>query len=167
MASQRRTWVWVLVGAAGVVLLGLIMVAGAGVYFVTRHISTEKSTSTEAIRAFDHVKASFPNQKPLYDLDNTERPRIVRPLSDIPTSTTRPQHLRVLAWDPDDQRLVKLNLPFWILKLKKGKMEITGRHGGFDLERLDLDGDELERIGPALIFDFRDHDGVRVLLWTQ
>jgi hypothetical protein len=38
---------------------------------------------------------------------------------------------------------------------------------GFDFQRLNLDVDELERIGPALVFDFRNQDGVRVLLWTQ
>jgi hypothetical protein len=165
--ASRKTWVWILVGTAGVGLVGLIVVAGAGVYFVTRHISTEKSTSAEAIRAFDAVRASFPNQKPLYDLDNAERPRVARPLNKIPTSQSKPDHLWVLAWDPDDERLVKVSLPFWVLRLGKRKMEIIGKDGGFDLERLNLDGEELERIGPALIFDFRDRDGVRVLLWTQ
>ena len=165
--GSRKTWVWVVVGTAGVGLVGLIVVAGAGVYFVTRHISTEKSTSVDAIRAFDGVRASFPNQKPLYDLDNAERPRVARPLNEIPTSQSKPGHLWALAWDPDDERLVKVSLPFWILRLRKSKMDIVGKDGGFDLERLNLDGDELERIGPTLIFDFRDRDGVRVLLWTQ
>jgi len=157
----------VVVGTAGVGIVFLIGAAGAGVYFVTRHISTEKSTGADAIRAFDAVRAAFPNQKPLYDLDDAEQPRITKPLSDIPTSSTKPEHLWVLAWDPEEQRLVKVSLPFWIIRLRKSKMEVVGKDGGFDLERLNLDGEELERIGPSLIFDFRDRDGVRVLIWTQ
>jgi hypothetical protein len=164
--AARRTWVWVLVGTAGVGIFGLICVAGAGVYFVTRHISTEKSTNAEAIQAFETVRTKFPNQKPLYELDDEQRPRVARPPNRIPTASSKPEHLWVLAWDPEDQRLVKVSLPFWILRLRP-KMEVVGKEGGFDLERLNLDVEELERIGPAPIFDFRDRDGMRVLVWTQ
>jgi hypothetical protein len=38
---------------------------------------------------------------------------------------------------------------------------------GFDLKELDLDVKELRRIGPALVHDFRDTSGERVLIWTQ
>src|SRR5262245_24642405 len=165
--GTRRTWIWIAVSIVAIGLVGLIVIAGLGVYFVTRHISTERSTSSDAIQAFDRVRATFPNQRPLYELDSTEHPQIVRPLRELPTSTAKPQNLRLLAWDPDEERLIKVSLPFWVLRLKKGKMEMTGRDKGYDLERLELDGEELERIGPALLVDFRDHDGTRVLLWTQ
>ena len=46
-------------------------------------------------------------------------------------------------------------------------MRIAHGANGFDFERLNLDVDELERIGPALVFDFRNQDGARVLLWTR
>jgi hypothetical protein len=36
--ASGKTWVWIVVGALGVCLVALIVVAGAGVYFVTRHI---------------------------------------------------------------------------------------------------------------------------------
>ncbi len=157
---------WVVVGVCGIGLFGLILLAGAGLYFVTRHVSTEPSTSADAIRAFDAVKASFPNQKPLYELDNAERPTMTRAFSELPTSPEKPEHLRMLAWDPHDERLIKIALPFWILRMNKGKMDL-GTDGNFELGHLDLDGAELERIGPALVFDYRGHDGARVLLWTQ
>jgi hypothetical protein len=165
--ASRKTWVWVLVGVFGFGLLVLIVVAGAGVYWVTRHISTERSTNVDAIRAFDSIRASFPDAKPLYAMDSNERPAMVRPLKELPTSAKKPQNLRVLAWDPHEERLVKIALPFWVLRLKKSKMEITGHEGAFDLEKLELDGEELERIGPTLVIDYRDGDGTRVLLWTQ
>jgi hypothetical protein len=174
MAAQR-TWVWVVAGICGVGLLMLIGLAGAGVYFVTRHISTEPSTSAEAIRAFEAVRAAFPDQKPLYELDNRERPTMTRPIRELPTSPKKPEQLRVLAWDPHDERLVRISLPFWILRMHKAKMgplvDVGERRdrgdSSFDLEHLELDGQQLERIGPALVLDYRGGDGVRVLLWTQ
>ena len=60
-----------------------------------------------------------------------------------------------------------INLPFWILRMGHRRMPVGRRERGFDLNRLNLDVDELERIGPALVFDFRNQDGVRVLVWTQ
>jgi len=164
--ASRKTWVWVVVGAGSVCLVGLVAIAGAGVYFVSRHISTERSTSAEAIRAFDAVKASFAEQRPLYELDNEERPTMPRPFSEFPTSSIRPEHLRFLAWDPEQERLIKISLPFWVLRMHKAKLDL-GSGEGFDLEHLNLDGEELARIGPALVFDYRDRDGARVLLWTQ
>ena len=164
--ASRRTWVWIILGVLGFCVFCLMAAAGAGVYFVSRHIKTERVTNADAIRAFDEIKARFPGA-PLYELDNTEQPRVVRPLTELPSANSKPEHLWLLAWDPDDERLVKLSLPFWVLAVGRQKMEVAGRGRDFDLERLKLDTRELERIGPKLVFDFRDRDGARVLLWTQ
>ena len=165
--ASRKTWVWVVVGVLSVCVVALIAVAGAGVYFVSRHIRSEHVTNADAIRAFDAIKASFPDQRPLYELDDAQHPRAVRPLNNLPAGTVKPESLWVLAWDPDDERLVKVSLPFWVLSVGRKKMDIAGAGREFDLERLNLEPRELERIGPALLFDFRERDGARVLLWTQ
>ena len=39
--------------------------------------------------------------------------------------------------------------------------------GGFDFERMELDVNELERVGPVLLFEHRSNAGERVLIWTQ
>jgi hypothetical protein len=60
-----------------------------------------------------------------------------------------------------------MSLPLWLLRLGHQHAVVAGDDGrGFDLERLDLDADELARIGPTLVFDLRNRDGVRVLVWT-
>jgi len=92
---------------------------------------------------------------------------VARSTQELPTSKVKPQDLKILAFDPEKQRLVKVSLPFWLLRLGKQKIDVMNDEPGFDLERLNLDVAELERIGPALVFDFRSHEGVRVLLWTQ
>jgi hypothetical protein len=100
-------------------------------------------------------------------MDSANEPRPVRPLADLPTSPAAATHLELLAWDPDDERLVQVSLPIWLLRFGRHKMSIESDGHGFNLEHLDLDARQLERIGATLLFDFRDQDGVRVLVWTQ
>ena len=164
MASRKT---WIVVGVLGVGLAALLIAAGATVFFVTRHIQTSRTTNADALRAFDEVRASFGGRRPLYELDQADEPRMVRPLSELPSSSSPPTTLWILAWDPNEERTVKLSVPFWILRMGKKKVSIVEGGTGFDLERLDLDVDELTRVGSALVFDFRGSDGVRALLWTQ
>ena len=58
-------------------------------------------------------------------------------------------------------------VPQMLRRLGKHRVKIEGNGQGFDLERMNLDVDELERIGPAIVMDFRGQDGIRVLVWTQ
>jgi hypothetical protein len=165
--AKRKTWVWVLVGAAGLGVLALFVVAGSGIYFVNHHIRAERSTGPDAIRAFESVLGTMAPARPLYELDGSDEPRLTRPLAELPAGTLRSDTLWMLAWDPDQDRLIKISLPFWILRLGHQKMRVVRSARSFDLERLNLDVEELERIGPTLVFDFRNQDGVRVLVWTQ
>lgn len=166
MAPSKKTWIWIIVGVFGAGVLLLFVVAGMGVYFVTKHVSTAHSTGSDALQSFERARAVFKDQKPLIEIDSYERPQATRRISEMPTSPTKPEYLWVLAWDPNDERIVKVSLPFWILKLGKRKLDVSGDRG-FDLERLNLDVYELERIGPALVLDARSPSGERVLVWTQ
>jgi hypothetical protein len=117
-------------------------------------------------RAFEAAKSLFKDARPLIELDQVERPRVSRPLSDLPTSPTKPQYLWVLVFDYRDERLVKISLPFWLLRMGRRKIDV-GKDQRFDLDRLNLDVNELERIGPAMVLDHRATSGERVLIWTQ
>jgi hypothetical protein len=165
--ATRKTWIWIVVGVVGLGLAGLMAAAGAGIYFVSHHIKTERIDHADALRTFDEVKAALADPEPLYTLDASEELRVVRPLSELPTSGVRPESLHLLAWDPDAERLARVSLPFWILRFGKGKLNVAGKDRDLNLERLELDPDELERVGPRLLFDVRHADGARVLLWTQ
>jgi hypothetical protein len=165
--ATRRTWVWVLVAVLSAGLVAIIAIAAGGFYFVTHHISSEDSTSVQATRAFDNVAVSFGGVRPLFEMDNGDQPRPTRPIGQMPTGAKPSRDLLLLAWEPDNQRLVRVTLPFWMLRVGKHKLRIAKEHQGFDLDRLNLDVDELERIGPVLVMDFRNQDGVRVLVWTQ
>jgi hypothetical protein len=165
--TPLRKWLWIAVIFFSLCVVALMAVAGAGVYFVASHIDLESSTTTDASRAFDTVKAAFREQKPLFELDSHERAKAARPLAEMPTASVKPRHLWIQAWDPDEEKLVKISVPFWLLRLGKRKVDFMHGGDGFDLDRLNIDVRELERIGPAIVVDFRSPSGERVLLWTQ
>lgn len=164
--ATKKTWLWIIGALFGIGVMGLLVLAGAGMYFVSQHVEAERSTGAEALRTFDAARNVF-KDPPLFELDNVDRVRITRQLTKLPTSRVKPQHLWILAWDPQDERIVKVSLPFWLLRLGRRKIDIMSGDRGFDLERLNLDVGELERIGPTLVVDHRIPTGERVLIWTQ
>jgi len=165
--ASKKTWIWIIVACLGMGVMSLFGLAAAGVYFVASHIDTERVSSAEAMRAFDDARAEFKEMKPLFELDNSERAQPTRVLREIPSGTTRPDDLWIMAWDPDDGRMLKISLPFWMLRMGRRNLDVHHDETGFDLEDLDLDVEELERIGPTLVFDLRAPEGERVLVWTR
>jgi hypothetical protein len=167
MAGKVRTWVWVVVAVVVLGILGLIAMAGASIYFFSQHIDTRAASPAAATRDFDEVRRRFENQKPLIELD--ERGRFRRANSDrsAPPGTAAPQNLYVLAFDPDDGRIVRVTVPFWLLRLKMGGTSIDFNGNSMDLEDLKLSVEDLERFGPTLIVDHREESGDRVLVWSQ
>jgi hypothetical protein len=165
MAPKRKTWLWILAAVLGVVVLCVVTVAGLGMYFASKHFKATRTTSAEAFRAFDDARLPFKDVRPLFELDRREEPKMTRRLEQMPTGATRPQMMWILAWDPEKERLVRVSMPFWMLRLGRKKLDVTS--GGFDFERLQLDVEELERVGPLLLIDYRPQTGQRVLVWTQ
>jgi hypothetical protein len=169
--AKKKTWIWILVVFAAVCVVAMLAVAAAGVIFVSKHIDAKSSTPADAYRRFDAARAVFKDQRPLFELDQRERPRMTRDLSGLPSAARRPRDLYILAWDPDggatEGRLVSVSLPFWLLKIGRRKIDVFDGGGGFDLERLNLDIGELERVGSLLVVDHQAPSGERVLVWTQ
>lgn len=163
-----RPWVWVTLAVVGVCLLAFIALVGFGVYFVVRQIDVESATPASAAERFEQARARFQGQKPLIEFpedDWSRRPQINRREQAAPA---RPDSLHVLAWDPDEDKIVSLSLPFWLLRLsKRGTMNFSLGEEPFELEKLNLTVEELEQHGPGLILDQEGPGGERVLIWTQ
>jgi hypothetical protein len=166
VTKTQKTWLLIIAGFGAACVIGLIALAGAGVYFAREHIKTQPATAEDARQAFDKAREPFKDQRPLIEVDEFDRPRL-RDTASMPTSQTKPAQLSILIWDPDDGRTVRMSLPFWLLRLGRKNIEIGSNDRQVDLENLDLDFDELERIGPALLMDMQRPSGERVLLWTQ
>jgi hypothetical protein len=166
MAGKIKTWVWVVVAIFAICVLGVVAIAGTGYYFFTKHFDTKVTSPANASLEFEQVKAQFAGQKPLIELD--ERGRFLRANPDRPPRPDgrRPEQLYVLAFDPDEERIVKVKVPFWLLRLKKrGMIDFNG--GQLELEDLKLTVEDLERFGPTLIVDHKSSGGERVLVWSQ
>jgi hypothetical protein len=167
MAVKVKTWIWVIVGIIVFGICCVVAMAGAGFYFFSQHFDAQAATPAKAGVQFEQTKAQFKGQKPLIELD--ERGHFLRSNPDRPTPTTerKPEHLYVLAFDPDDERIVKVSIPFWLLRFRSRNARIDVNGGRLDLEDLKLTVDDLERFGPTLIVDHKAVGGERVLVWSQ
>ena len=76
---------------------------------------------------------------------------------------------RVLAYDTREEKLIRVSIPFWLLRLAPSRhvsfLSDTGIN--FDSDRVRLTLDDLERRGPGLILDQADRRGSHVLVWTE
>jgi hypothetical protein len=72
-----------------------------------------------------------------------------------------------MAWDPDDRKLVRVKVPFWVLRLTHPGAQLKFGTDEIDLEHLKVTIEDLERHGPGLILDHREPNGSHVLLWAE
>jgi hypothetical protein len=167
MAGKSRTWIWVIAGIVVVGILCVIAMAAAGLYFFSRNIDTHEVSPAMAEREFAEVRTKFTGQKPLIELDS--HGELLRTNPDRPEQKDprRPQTLYVLAFEPEEGRIVKVNIPFWLLRFKTGNATIDLNGSRMDLEDLKLTVEDLERLGPTLIIDHTMTSGEHVLVWSQ
>ena len=167
MAVKVKTWVWIVVGIVTFGILCVIAMAGAGFYFVSQHFDARTVSSATAADEFEKVRKQFAGQKALIELD--ERGDFLRANTDRPTpaNVRRPEQLYVLAFDPDDGGLVRVSVPFWLLRMKADNATIDRGGSRVDLEDLKLTVEDLDRFGPCLILDQKNEGGDRVLVWSQ
>jgi hypothetical protein len=167
MAGKVKTWVWVVLGIVVIGVLCVVAMAGVGLYYFSQHVQTSAASSVNAARDFDQVKARFEGQKPLVELD--EHGRYLRSNTDRtpPPNAKPPESINVMAFDPREGRIVRLSIPFWLVRMKMrgATIDLNGRH--MDLEDLRVTAEDLERFGPTLIVDHKNADGERVLVWSQ
>jgi len=164
MAGKVKTWVWVVIGVVVLCILSLVGMAAAGLWFAKTHIDVRSVSPATAVTDFEKIRKQFTNQKPLIELD--ERGHFVHANTDRPSTDHRPQSLNIMAFDPDEGRVVKMDIPFWLLRLKMRGQRVDIGHD-FDLSDLKLTVEDLERFGPTLIVDHKGRAGERVLVWSQ
>lgn len=170
MALRKQTWIWIAVAVAAAAFLGFIAIVAAGVFFVARQVETEPASAALAERAFAEARARFEGQSPIVQIEDRDgiiRTRIDRPPPEVPAGPA-PGAIFVMAYDPDEGRIVRLSLPFWLLRLgNKGSLRFSSDNTRLSFEHLNLTVDDLARYGPALLVDQQMPEGERVLIWTQ
>src|SRR5262249_32842539 len=142
-------------------------VVGSAAFWFRRHINAQPMSAESASAEFQSARARFAGQQPLIELAQHERP-IVHMRT--PKNAPELQSLRVLAYDPREGKLVRVSLPFWLLRLAPASrhMRLGTAEMDFDSDRLHLTMDDIERAGPGLLLDTESPgDGVLVLVWTE
>jgi hypothetical protein len=167
VAGKVKPWVWVVLAIVVIGVLGIVAMAGVGLYFFSQHVDTRAASPTNAAHDFEQVKERFTGQKPLIELD--AHGRFLRSHTDRnpPAHAKPPESINVLAFDPDEGRIVQVNIPFWLVRMKmRGTtIDLNGNH--MNLEDLRITVEDLERFGPTLIIDHSNTSGERVLVWSQ
>jgi len=170
MAVKKQTWIWVGVAVAGVLILGFVAIVAAGVLFVARQMETEPASAVSAEKAFADARSRFDGQTPIIQIEERDgmiRTRIDRLPPDDPTGPL-PETMHVMAYDPEEGRIVRVNLPFWLLRMgNRGSLRFSSSNTRLSFEHLNLTVDDIARYGPALIVDQKMPKGERVLIWTQ
>lgn len=170
MASSRKTWISIAIASVIIVIVLALAVVGGTAFFVYRHVDATFSSEQTAEAEFASARARFEGQQPLIEIQPDEEPVVH---SDRLRSAELPDKplvsLRVLAYDDNAGKLVRVNIPFWLLRIFPSKNLSFLSDEGIDLDtrRIRLTLDDLERRGPGLVLDQKDRRGSRVIVWTE
>lgn len=161
---KKRTWLWIIAGVMAFTVVGCFAIVGTTMFVVMRQVNVQKTDRAGADRDFDRVRERFASQPPIFT--NGERSddgvARLRKLGSEYAGPT-PESLHVMAWDDEEQRVVRVTVPFWLLRLgKSGSLQF----GDVNVDRMQLDAEELEQAGPVLLVDQSRPTG-RVLVWTE
>lgn len=152
--SAKRKWIPI---AIGVVVLLFFIAVGAVIFAVSyarEHLQISTTSETDAMRAFDDVRAKFPG-RPLIEVKDGE-PASVGDRSSEAASKAELTTLHVLAWDPDEDHLVRVEVPFWLLRMKSGPISFSNYANGLRNDRVRLTVEDIERHGPGIVVDVSD-----------
>jgi hypothetical protein len=162
--SKRAAWVS---GAIAILIIAVAVIAaaiGGGVYLFFKHVKTDLVAADAAAIAFERARVRFAGQQPLVEFPGPFEAVVHR---DSAAPRRQVAALNILAYDPDAHKLVRTDIPGWVLRL----MSVGGR---IRLANLDLFGsdnrltlEDLERHGPGLVLEIQKKDGARVLVWAQ
>jgi hypothetical protein len=149
----------------GLVILLAVLGLGSAVWLFTQSVDVGKADEAVAAEEFNRVRAQFAGTGPVLEIRNGD-PVLARKPPDHP-SGVRLATLHVLHWDPDDDSFARIDLPFWLIRLKSGPIEIVSDNSAISDGDLGITVEELERFGPTLVADHQGRKGERLLIWTE
>ena len=169
MDKRTKGCLWIGLGAAiaGAMVL-IAVIAGAG-YWVYQTVapSAQHVDPQAADKAFATILSEFKDPTPrLTSSADGNDAQVV--LAERPPFTGQLQSLHVAAYDPQEKKMVRFSIPFWLIRMgSDGTISVgDGPLGGVRaVEKLTVK--DLEALGPGLLIDERNADGHRALVWTE
>jgi hypothetical protein len=165
--KKKRTWLWI---ALGVLVLFIVVAVGGIIFsvaFMRQNMTISNMSVTSANAQFEEVRAKFTGQQPLIQLvDGRPQYDADRATGSSP-STTPLKTMHVMAWDDEEEKLVTFSLPFWLLRLKSGPIQLSAYSQGWDDRGVSFRVEDLERHGPGLLLDVDERKEGRVIIWVE
>ena len=167
MASRR--WIPIALGCLLILIIGAGALVGSCAYVVRQQVRVqEQSSESDYEREATGVLQRFEGVPVLVE-DGATGPSISRRALGVRrgrrAATAPLSNLHVLVFARKERKLVRLTLPFWVLRMAPdGRMDINVDN--VDLDKVRLSIDDLESAGPGPLF-LRKNDESRVLVWTE
>ena len=165
--AKKTSWAVIIVGISAFLLVVGVVLVGVVGYVIYQQFAIQAKTATEgsADEEFAKIVATFEGQKPYLVIKDGE-PVVTEAPAASPGKPVEALH--IIIWDPDKRKVVKLNLPFWLLRMTKGQpIKISSTDEPGEAMKLKITVEDLERRGPGLVLDHKEASGERVLVWAQ
>jgi hypothetical protein len=160
MAANKKTWISILIAVfiiAGLAAIGLV--AGSA-YWVSRHVSTQVTSTESAEAEFARERARFAGQQPLVEISGgSDTPTVRRLPIAAGAERARLQTLHARVYDPDEGKIVRVEIPFWLISF--------GKSFSFMPDMGSVTMEDLERHGPGLIVNGKSDEGQQILVWLD
>ena len=145
----------------GVVICVIVVGVGSAAWLYLSAVESIDADEESALRSFADVRTRFNGSPPIVEIRDHE-PVLLR---SAPVGSPRQlQKAQILSWDAEEGSLTRITLPFWLLRLTQSPIDLTHADGDTPIT---LSLEDVERFGPALLVDYTDEDGKRVIAWTE
>lgn len=161
---KARRWAPIVFGVTVFVVFVGISAVVLGVAWARKHVQIEDMPGTTVDAAFDDVRRRYEARTPLLEMRGNSA-RSNPPADDAPRVSLNTLH--VLAWDAEDEKLARFEIPFWFLRLKETPIHFGAYATGLDELKISLTAAEIERYGPGIIADISRAGRDRALLWVE
>jgi hypothetical protein len=163
--KRKLTWLWIILG-----ILFMLFVAGVTVVFISfsylrQNVSVARDISdADANKEFEAALAKFPGQQPLIRIVDGRPKFVADRVNPSPGKTLTTLH--VIAFDGDDGEMARISLPFWLLRMKSGPIELGSDFQRWNGDEASFTVEDLEKAGPGIVMDAARRDG-RLLVWAE
>ena len=140
------------------------MVAGGLVWFFTSAFEVSPADEATAEARFQELRDHFREVEPIFTM-GPNGPVLNRQPPPKPADGQL-RRLEILGWDRNDEDLYRVTIPFWIIQMTPGGINVSSGEAKRSV-RLSLSADDLEGYGPTLLLDHTDEEGYHLVLWTE
>src|SRR4051812_8565196 len=163
--KTKRGCLWAAVGTGVLVLVvGAALFGGAAwLVYQSSSLKSTPTTPERATRELAAVRAGFAGQAPLITVDEDGNASVGRRKRKPGAALAS---LHVLAFDPRENHLQRITLPFWVLRLSPGSGELRIDHDTFRLRGERVTIKDVEAAGPGPLGGHTGRAGPQGVGWA-